>query len=301
MVRIVVASGVWCICSGVSLAEVNLSYGIPPGTVVVTTSEGASEFSAVGNIPGFDKVEGNTKTLGKRRWRISAAEDGSRNVRLHITGQYETMITVNKSPWNKRVVQVGPLALLVAPQGEILAWTIPPFDAKLRNLMTFSWMDYLWQQLSSPEALPGRVVRVGETWTSEAKITSPTGDEIQMSTTSKLVGRSMGEQSGWWFYSNGVLPMDFRFETPVGTYVVDGEIRLHRMSLYDAKEMFVRERIFATTTSMDVALRRKDATSDARGQSFNMHMFDTAKIRFKAQIEPKEAEEKSRGASEAAP
>jgi hypothetical protein len=259
--------------------------------------EGKSEFWAVGDIPGFDKVEGTSKTIGERHAHILALEGGQRRS-MQIGGRYETMITINDSPWSLRVSQVGPVTLLLDPQGRILERQIPPFEAGLRNLMRFEWLDYMFQQTWVPPVLPGRVVRRGDEWGSELNILSPVGTELVLKVTSRLVGRSVGRRAGWWFHTTGLLPIRFQFDTPVGPYLVDGEIRLHMVSLFEPKAGFVTDRVTTSTVSADVSLRR-DPERQPLGQSFNMHILVHAQNRFTTEMETEEEENPKEGRASA--
>ena len=273
--------GAWAAALG---AEVELKYSVPADVILTTTMEEEAEFWAVGDIPGFDKVEGSWKTAGQRRARVLDV-DSDKGFRMQANARYETMITINDSPWNLEVNQIGPVQVLMDFHGRVLEMKSPPFEAKLRNLMKFEWIDYLANQMYLPLILPGRKTKPGDTWTNELQLVSPAGGFLTMKQTSKLVGRNVGRRAGWWLHTVGVLPMKLQFDTFVGPYRADGEVRMHTISLFDPKAGFVVDRTSSMTISMDVSLEPAPDRQTV-GQPFNAHMLIYAKDRLNTEGEP---------------
>jgi len=274
------------VCLVVGRADgVELRHKLGEGDVLELASKGSSMFSAVGNIPGYNQLEGTSKTAGRVQWKFGKGrDDGVRP--LAVTGRNEMAVTINESPWNRQIWDIGPMDMLLSDRGEVEDVSLPTYDPTLRNLMRFTWVNYISQQLVGPGDLPEGDVDAGSTWTSRAKLRDLSGSVFEVQTTSQLIGRHMdpGKEHLYWIRTMTEVPVKDEFEIPGGTYSIRGNFRFHSLVLFDIVKGFWSERTTYGTLLLDVTLKVERGELADRGLDFSVHMVVQSKDVTKASL-----------------
>jgi hypothetical protein len=203
-----------------------------------------------------------------------------------VAGRQESAVTINESPWSRQVWDIGPMKVTLSALGAVEDLSLPSYDPSLRNLMHFTWVNYISQQLVGLGDLPEGDVNIGATWTSPAKLRDLSGNVLEVLTISRLIGQhtQLEKQGSYWIQTTVEVPVKEEFQVSGGTYTIRGNIRFHSLTLFDIVRGFWPEQTTYGTMSLDVGMRSEGDELARRGLGFNVHMVVQSKDVIKASL-----------------
>jgi hypothetical protein len=268
---------------------VELAYTVQPGAKLQRETKMEAEFILLGDIPGFDKIDGGQNGSSKIVFELEEISDAAK---VKITGTREIALTLNEMPMDPAYMDVGPATLTIGPTGEIMDSTLPDFEATEQNLLTLGWLAYIQGQLDVPTLLPeGGTIAAGKSWTNTVFIKNPAGGQMNGEATSRVMGTSWNDGKCAWIHSSVKIPLKLSFKTESGSYKANGDYNVSSVSCFNIDKGFDTERKAFTTAQFQIV-------AEGEEQSYNIDIMISGKEVTKVK-EVKEEEEKKEASAEA--
>jgi len=255
----VLASGAWAL---------DLAYHVEAGTKLERQTKMEAEFVLLGDIPGFDKIDGGQNGTSKVVFEVQEASESSK---VKVTGTKEVALTLNEMPMDPAYVDIGPATLTIGQTGEISDSTIADFEATDASLLTLGWLTYIQTQLDVPVTLPeGGTIATGKSWTNKTHIKSPAGGMMDATSKSRVMGTSWNDGKCAWIHSVITIPLKLKFKTEAGSYTANGDYVVSAVSCFNIDKGYDTERKGFTTAQFQIVAEGED-------QSYNIDVMISGK------------------------